>query len=181
MPTPTTSEPGRSDPAAVRGARAYAAHRSIPGPIGPVWRLLTTAPGWARWWAPDDLSATVRTLDARPGGAIDIEVDYAPARATPAWRAQFEGAGISTRFTARGTFSEVVPRGRLAFELWLDFGQRTSPHRIGYAIELRGGPTDPEVHLTAEADPSGHWTLLGRANLEGQLERLRSAVQTPIP
>lgn len=145
-----------------------------------VWTLWTTEAGLTSWWAPEGLVLTVRRLEPRVGGRIDLSYDEAGATTNPDWARQVRQTGQPTGFEARGVFTVCSAPREIAFSQNLDFGRagRTQEFRIAAELIPMGNRT--RVLVTAQSSASKHWTLLGRANLRGQLERLSRAAQGPV-
>ncbi len=141
-----------------------------------LWALWTTAEGLASWWAPEGFVLAVETLEPRVGGGIVLRYEEAGAASDPAWGRELRRRGQSTGFSARGAFTEIEPPRRLAFAQELDFGRAGVPTRYTLSAQFLPSGSATRAEVTAAATPSKHWTLLGRANLAGQLERLAGVV-----
>lgn len=151
--------------------------RELAAPIDAVWRAWTTKALLERWWAPPGFVFTVQRLDLRVGGAIDFEFVEVGAARHPAWREELEASGIPTAFTAHGRFSVVAPPTRLAFVQALRFGARTRPLEYALSVRLTEVPRGTRAAVVVESTPTKHWAVLGRGNLEGQLDRLEGLLQ----
>jgi len=155
------------------------AERTVPGPVEEIWRLWTTADGLAAWWGAEDVLTRVEALDVRPGDPIVLGFEYAATANDPVRRAEFRAAGIPTSYRGVGTFDEVEPLRRLVFRLRLDFGPRAPATDLRFRAEFTPDLGGVRVGLTAEGSPNKHWALLGKANLEGQLERMARCGRDP--
>jgi uncharacterized protein YndB with AHSA1/START domain len=164
--------PVRERPATLR----LTVERTFRARIEAVWALWTTRAGIESWWSPEHLRTTVKTLDVRPGGEIDIDIRYAAIETSPEFVQVFETAGVPVNIVIRGRFSEVVPPRLISFQQFHDLGRQSEPYEIFTRVELR--PIEESVHLllTAYAVPTPHWTTLGSPGLEGQIDRLVRAV-----
>ncbi len=114
-------------------------------------------------------------LEAVPGGSLVFRYEEAGSRDHPEWRSRMEAAGLSTSWSARGTFTELVPPRRIAFRQQLDFGRSARPLEYRLSAELTPEGRGTTVALVAASEPTRHWRLLGEANLRGQLDRLERA------
>jgi uncharacterized protein YndB with AHSA1/START domain len=84
--------------AAQHGSREVSLTRVIDAPRSLVWKAWTDPKHIAGWWGPKGFTSVVDEWDARPGGAIKLEM-RAPAGGHP----------------MTGTFHEVAPPERLVF------------------------------------------------------------------
>ncbi len=150
--------------------------RTIPAPIEKVWSLWTTKEGLESWWCPEGFKMVVQDLEVRVGGRIDFRYEDAATAANPAWSRVLQARGVSTLWTARGMFLVMDPLRRLAFQQALDFGAKSRPQEYRMTAEFRRRGLETFVVLAAEASPSKHWSLLGKPNLVGQLDRLTGAL-----
>lgn len=156
------------------------ARRTIHAPIDAVWNLWGTASGLESWWAPEGTTLRVERLEFRPGGRIEFEYLPTAALENPAWGSALESQGHSSRWTARGMFSEVRAKQALSFVQDLEFGRggREIPYAIRAKFEPR--PNGTVVTLTARSLRTKHWALLGRGNLVGQLARLAATAERSV-
>ena len=120
-------EPQHVSPTSLRITRIYKASRDR------VWKAITDPREIAKWYAPEPLTATVHTFDARPGGSFEVDLG--------------ETNGIPNR--AYGKFIEVLPGLRLVQTWrWRNFPVDTEESRL--IVELRDVPNGTEVTLTHE-------------------------------
>ena len=173
----TLSEPAPHDREAPAGALAGVhAERVLGAPIAALWPLWATKEGLESWWAPAGFVLAVKNLDVRVGGRIDFVYAEASTVGDPEWRKEFERHGIPPTFTAQGTFLDVARPTRLAFRQFVDYGPKSHPQEFRMRAAFRGEGSITHVALSAEAPPTRHWTLLGKQNLVGQLNRLEKAL-----
>jgi hypothetical protein len=111
-------------------------------------------------------------LDVRSGGAIEFRYEDAATARDPRWQEELRSKGQSTSWTARGAFLAVDRPRLLAFRQLLDFGPKTKPQEYRMFATFREEGSGARLLLKAEAPESKHWALLGKTNLEAQLERL---------
>lgn len=123
---------------------------------------------------------TVGAFELWTGGRIELGYEEPGAAHSPEWGAELRAKGQATSFVARGAFSLVEPPSRIAFAQELDFGRPGAKTEYRLTAELDPAPEGrTRVVLVAEGTPSKHWTLLGRANLRAQLDRLRARCESP--
>ena len=169
------------DPSRTGRLVRFSEERVLPAPVQKVWSLWTTRDGLESWWSPEAFVMKVEELDVRVGGRIEFTYEEAGSVSTPEWQSQFQGKGLSTSWSGRGTFLEVDRLRRLSFRQALDFGPKSSPQDDRMAADFRAVETGTRLILTAEAPSSKHWMLLGRPNLVGQLDRLARVLALPTP
>lgn len=156
---------------------ALRASRWIPHEPARVWTACTTKQGLERWWSPEDLRTTVRKLEVRPGGEVDLRVRYVPALLGPASAEAFPAARIPIAFDLRGRLSEVEEERLLTFDLALDIGKGGASVEMVTTLELIPENSGTRVNLIERGEKTPHWVALGQKNLEAQLERLALAVE----
>jgi uncharacterized protein YndB with AHSA1/START domain len=154
------------------GTGRYTAERWLRVPIDRVWAQWTTAEGFETWWGPEDLVVHVRSLDVRPGGRMELSMEYVVTARFPEQSTAFEAAGVPTSVHVRGTFTEVEPPTRLAFDQRWDYGPGADGFQSKVRLELRDRTGGTDLLVTVEGEMSDHWRTLGLRNLEGQLDRL---------
>jgi len=115
-----------ADPAAttftLQGDREVVMTRAFAAPRALVWRAITEAGHFARWWGPREYTCTVREMDVRPGGRWEAE------QSTP--------AGAVHRFW--GEYVEVTPPARLVHtQHYLEF----PPLTVTITLDERDGET----------------------------------------
>ncbi|HEY6097939.1 MAG TPA: SRPBCC domain-containing protein [Anaeromyxobacter sp.] len=148
--------------------------RTFQATLEDVWDLWTTKEGIESWWGPDGFAVTVRELDLRPGG----ELRYAMTAVAPETVAFMKKEGMPTTTELRITFTEVVPRRRLAYLHLADFVPGVAPYDVATIVEL--AETGSGVHLTLTFDRmhDEEWTkraVMGWESELGKLERALSA------
>lgn len=155
--------------------------RDIAAPRTTVWSLWTTPEGLASWWSPEGFVMEVLRLEPRLDGPIEFYYQEAATARDSAWREKFSRRGLSSSWSARGVFREMDPPTRLVFRQALDFGRGAGAqsYEMQASFLERAGGT--RVELTALADATKHWRLLGRQNLIGQLARLAAAAERQRP
>jgi hypothetical protein len=80
-------------PATIR----FQIEQSLAAPVDAVWELWTTRAGLERWWGSEQFVTSVRGLDPRAEGKIEIELRYRPAVEDPrrirgGWRPHLDHA-----------------------------------------------------------------------------------------
>jgi uncharacterized protein YndB with AHSA1/START domain len=91
--------------------RKVSIERTVNAAIDDVWDLWTTKEGIESWWGPEGFVAKVRKLDFRPGG----ELAYTMIATAPEQIEFLKKAGMPVTNEHRLTYTEAVPRRRLAY------------------------------------------------------------------
>lgn len=137
-----------------------------------VWDLWTTSDGIESWWGPGGFKVTVRKLDLRPGG----ELLYAMTAVDPPQVEFLKNAGMPLTHELRITFTEVVPRRRLAYVHLADFIPGIEPYDIATVVELHPVPEGVRMVLTFDAMHSDEWTQRAVMGWEGELGKLAAVL-----
>jgi uncharacterized protein YndB with AHSA1/START domain len=96
--------------------RPFRIEHVAPGPAAAVWRSWTEADLLKQWFAPDYFTVPTCVLDARPGGAIRLEMQ-APDGTTYPMEGEFEVVDEPRRLSYAAR--PLGPDGRPIFELML--------------------------------------------------------------
>lgn len=145
--------------------------RTLRAPVERVWQLWTTKDGLEKWWGPAGFTSVVRRLDVRVGGAFEIEM----TAVLPAIVAHLKAAGIPVTSVARGDYTDVTARARLAYTNAVDFVPGVAPYQTTTTVEmvaLASGETSLRVATDAMHD--AHWTKMATMGWEGQLTKLEA-------
>jgi len=137
--------------------------------ISDVWDLWTTKEGIESWWGPGGFAVTVRKLDLRPGG----ELLYAMTAIDPPQVEFMRNAGMPLTTEAKITYTEVVPRRRLAYTHVADFIPGVDPYDVAHEVELHRTPQGVRMVLTIEAMHDEEWTrraMMGWGEELGKLD-----------
>ena len=161
-----TTEPTPS-PLAARLERTYDA------PIDLVWQLLTTAAGLEQWWAPDGFETRVSEIDLRPGG----QLRGAMTATGPQQAAFLRDAGAPLSTELRKTFTEVVPRTRLAYLSLIDFVPDHEPFEHLTTIDVEPAGDRTNVVVTVDPLHDETWTQQHRAHRRNELDNLGAAIR----
>lgn len=148
------------------------AERVLPFPVDQVWDQCTSKSGLAHWWSPEDIRTEVRRLEARPGGVVAMSLRYAPALVSTTSEAAFRAAGVPVSLTLRGSFLELVPNRRIVLELTLSLDRAGAGITNVTEIDLEPEGSGTRVRISVRGKSEKHMVTLGKANLEGQLDRL---------
>lgn len=140
--------------------------------IQDVWDLWTTKDGIESWWGPGGFVVTVRKLDLRPGG----ELLYAMTAIDPPQVAFMKKAGMPLTTEACITFTEVVPRRRLAYVHLADFIPGVEPYDVATVVELHATSEGVRMVLTFDAMHSDEWTERAVMGWESELGKLAAVV-----
>jgi uncharacterized protein YndB with AHSA1/START domain len=133
-----------------------------------VWTMWTTKEGLEKWWGPEGFVSEVKRLDLRVGGDFDILM-----RATgPEQVAFLTSANLPLENSARGTYTDIVPALRLAFETVADFVPGVEPFVVHSSMELTPahGGTAMRFYSGAMHDPE--WTQRAQMGWSQQLDKL---------
>ena len=144
--------------------------------IQDVWELWTTKDGIESWWGPGGFVVTVRALDLRPGG----ELRYAMTAVDPPQVAFMKRAGMPLTTECRVTFTEVVPRRRLAYVHLADFIPGVEPYDVATVVELHATPEGVRMVLTFDAMHSDEWTERAVMGWDSELGKLAAQVETRV-
>jgi uncharacterized protein YndB with AHSA1/START domain len=140
--------------------------------IQDVWELWTTKDGIESWWGPGGFAVTVHALELRPGG----ELLYAMTAVAPPQVAFMKKAGMPLTTECRITFTEVVPRRRLAYVHLADFIPGVEPYDVATVVELDETPDGVRMRLTFDAMHSDEWTERAVMGWEGELGKLAAVL-----
>ena len=137
-----------------------------------VWDLWTTKAGIESWWGPGGFAVTVHKLDLQPGG----ELLYAMTAIDPPQVAFMKKAGMPLTTECRITFTEVVPRQRLAYVHLTDFIPGVEPYDVATVVELHKTAEGVRMVLTFDAMHNDEWTQRATMGWEGELGKLGRVV-----
>lgn len=138
-----------------------------------IWDLWTTKEGIESWWGPGGFAVTVRTLDLRPGG----ELLYAMTAVDPPQVAFMKRAGMPLTHEARITFTEIVPRRRLAYVHLADFIPGVEPYDVATVVELHSTSNGVRLVLTFDAMHSDEWTERAAMGWDSELGKLAAVLE----
>jgi uncharacterized protein YndB with AHSA1/START domain len=151
--------------------------RTYAASLEDVWDLWTTKAGIESWWGPDGFAVTVRKLDLRPGG----ELLYAMTAVAPEMVAFMKKEGMPATQELRSTFTEVLPRRRLAYVHLADFVPGAAPYDVAYQVELAETPSGVRLTLTFDRMHDEDWTRRAVMGWESELGRLERALRAAHP
>jgi uncharacterized protein YndB with AHSA1/START domain len=154
------------------------AERVIPAPVPAVWDQCTSKRGLESWWSPEDLRTVVKRLDPRPGGEVTMSLRYVPALLGPQSEEAFRAAHIPISFDLRGTFREVERNRRIVLDLSLTLDRAGARVESVTELDLVAEGTGTKVRITVRGNREKHMLSLGKANLEGQLDRLARSLSS---
>jgi uncharacterized protein YndB with AHSA1/START domain len=141
-----------------------------------VWDLWTTKEGIESWWGPGGFAVTVRKLDLRPGG----ELLYAMT-AVAAPQVEFmKKAGMPITQECRITFTEVLPRRRLAYIHLADFIPGVDPYDVATVVELYETPNGIRMLLMFDAMHNDEWTKRATMGWESELGKLAAVLDARV-
>ena len=137
-----------------------------------VWDLWTTKAGIESWWGPGGFAVTVSKLDLRPGG----ELLYAMTAVDPPQVEFMKKAGMPLTTECRITFTEVVPRRRLAYVHLTDFIPGVEPYDVATVVDLDETREGVRMVLTFDAMHSDEWTERAVMGWEMELGKLAAVI-----
>jgi uncharacterized protein YndB with AHSA1/START domain len=141
-----------------------------------VWDLWTTKEGIESWWGPGGFAVTVRKLDLRPGG----ELLYVMTAIDPPQVEFMKKAGMPLSHDARITFTEIVPRRRLAYIHLADFIPGVDPYDVATVVELHPSERGVRMVLTFDAMHDEEWTRRATMGWESELSKLEALLGSRI-
>lgn len=144
--------------------------RVYPSTVEQVWELWTTKEGLESWWGPEGFSAKVRKLDFVPGGEFECEVTATEPERVEALQA----SGLPLTNVAHVTYTEVLPRQRLAYRTVADFG--VSPYEVATVVEFRAEGNNVRISVTQDAMHDPGITRMSAIALNQQLNKLGAAI-----
>jgi uncharacterized protein YndB with AHSA1/START domain len=147
--------------------------RTYDAPAELVWELLTTAAGLEEWWTPDGFEVRVSELEPRPGG----QVRYTMTAIAPEQVAFMRNAGMPLSSELHKTFTEVVPRTRLAFLTVIDFVPDHEPYEHLTTIDIEPAGDRTNVVMTLDPLHDETWTRQHRAHRGDELDNLDAAIR----
>jgi uncharacterized protein YndB with AHSA1/START domain len=148
------------------------ADRWFPVAADRVWAQCTSKQGLESWWSPEDLRTTVKRIDPRPGGEVVLSLRYVPAMLGPMREAAFHAAGVPIAFSLRGKFLDFEYNRRLTLAMTLTLDRAGAGIETVTQIDFESETGGTRVRLLIRGESEPHMVTLGKANLEGQLERL---------
>lgn len=154
------------------GRKRITLERVYQADVQDVWDLWTTSDGIESWWGPGGFRVTVRKLDLRPGG----ELRYAMTAIDPPQVEFMKQAGMPLTQELRITFTEVVPRRRLAYVHLADFVPGVEPYDVATVVELHPVPEGVRMVLTFDAMHDDEWTRRAVMGWEQELGKLAAVL-----
>ena len=148
--------------------RKVSIERTFNAAIEEVWELWTTKDGIESWWGPDGFEVKVRKLDFRPGG----ELLYDMTAIAPEQIDFMKKAGMPLTTPSFVTYTEVVPRKRLAFTQLADFIPNVTPYKVAMAVEFDTTQQGVRMVLTLDAMHDEYWTKMAIMGWENELDKL---------
>jgi uncharacterized protein YndB with AHSA1/START domain len=148
--------------------RRVTIERSFKAPIDEVWELWTTKDGIESWWGPPGFEVKVRALDVRRGG----ELLYAMTAVAPDQIDFLKKAGMPLTTESLVTYTEVVPRQRLAFTQMADFIPNVKPYAVAMTVDFDTQQEGVRLVLTLDAMHDEYWTNMMVMGWESELGKL---------
>jgi uncharacterized protein YndB with AHSA1/START domain len=148
--------------------RTITLERTYQAPIEGVWDLWTTKDGIESWWGPEGFTVKVKNIDLLPGGVLE----YAMTATAPAQIEFMKNAGMPLTTEQRLTYTDVVPRRRLAYTILADFIPGVEPYPVATAVELHASAQGVRMVLTFDAMHDETWTQRSVMGRESELDKL---------
>ncbi len=148
--------------------RRVSIERRFNAAIEDVWELWTTKDGIESWWGPDGFEVKVRKLELHQGGAFL----YSMTATAPEQVDFLKKAGMPLTTETRATYTEVVPRKRLAFTQLVDFVPGVTPYEVATAVEFDTSARVVRMVVTLDAMHDESWTKMAEMGWESQLDKL---------
>jgi uncharacterized protein YndB with AHSA1/START domain len=153
--------------------RRVSLERTFSAAVEDVWDLWTTKEGIESWWGPEGFAVKVRELDLRPGG----ELAYAMIATAPEQIEFMKKAGMPVTVEHRLTFTEVVPRRRLAYTHLADFIPGVKTYEVATTVEFDPSPQGVRMVLSFDAMHDEHWTQMAVMGWESELGKLAKLLE----
>ncbi len=147
--------------------------RTYKASIEDMWDLWTTKEGIESWWGPDGFAVTVHKLDLRPGG----ELLYAMTAVAPEQIAFMKNVGMAVSHDSRITYTDIVPRTRLAYDHLADFIPGVEAYTVATIVEMIPGPEGVRMVLSLDAMHDEIWTQRMAAGWEMELGKLAKVLE----
>jgi uncharacterized protein YndB with AHSA1/START domain len=154
--------------------RRVTIERSFNASIDEVWEFWTTKDGIESWWGPPGFEVKVRTLDVRRGG----ELLYAMTAVAPEQIDFLKKAGMALTTESLVTYTEVVPRTRLAFTQMADFIPNVKPYEIATTVDFETQQQRVRLVLTLDAMHDEYWTKMAVMGWEQELGKLATLLNS---
>jgi uncharacterized protein YndB with AHSA1/START domain len=115
----------------------------------------------------------VRTLDVRRGG----ELLYAMTAVAPDQIDFLKKAGMPLTTESLVTYTEVVPRQRLAFTQMVDFIPNVKPYAVAMTVDFHTQQEAVRLVMTLDAMHDEYWTNMMVMGWESELGKLADLLQ----
>ena len=148
--------------------RKVSIERTFNAAIEEVWELWTTRDGIESWWGPDGFEVKVRKLDFRAGG----ELLYDMTAIAPDQIEFMKKAGMPLTTPSFVTYTDVVPRKRIAFTQLADFIPNVTPYKVAMAVDFDTSSQGVRMLLTLDAMHDEYWTKMAVMGWENELDKL---------
>lgn len=153
--------------------RKVTLERTFDAAVEDVWDLWTTKPGIESWWGPEGFVVEVLELDLRPGG----DMRYAMTAIAPDQIEFMKKAGMPATNQHRLSYTEIVPRRRLAYTHLADFIPGVESYEVATTVELEQVPGGVRMVLTFDAMHDEHWTRMAVMGWESELGKLAEVLE----
>lgn len=166
------SNPTRTTTVAHGNRRRVTMERTYDASLEDVWDLWTTKEGIESWWGPGGFAVTVLRIDVRPGGVLE----YTMKAIGPEQIEFLRSAGRPISSDHLATYTDVVPRRRLAYDHVVDFVPGTPTYSVAHLVELEPVAGGVRMVLTFDAMHDEQMTRFAIMGWESELEKLADAL-----
>lgn len=136
------------------GAGRIVLERVYPARLDDVWDMWTTKEGLEAWWGPEGFRVTVHGIDLRRDGTMR----YAMHAVAPEMVAFMRQNGMPTTTESLITFTEVIPKRRLAYRHLTDFVPGVAAYDVAHDVELEPRGANVLLRLTIDRMHDAEWT-----------------------
>lgn len=138
-----------------------------------VWDLWTTKDGIESWWGPEGFQVTVQEIDLRPGGKLL----YTMMAVAPEMVEFMKKSNMPVAQPVTVTYTEVVPRKRLAYVCAVDFVPGVAVYDVSTVVELFVEDRGVRMVLALEPMHDEMWTQRAVMGWESELGKLAKVLE----
>ena len=149
-------------------SKSWVVERRYRARVNDLWDLWTSINGFESWWGPEGFRVTVRTLDARVGGALEYEM----IADGPDQIAAMARMGRPRSHGTRARYTEMKPRQRLALTHLIDFIPGVSPYESTMVAEFIESNDDVRMVVTMDPMHDEEFTKMSTVGFTSQLSKL---------
>jgi uncharacterized protein YndB with AHSA1/START domain len=135
--------------------------------------MWTTREGIESWWGPERFASTVRVLELRAGGRLEIAMQATDPEVI-AW---LKDNGQQEVSVEKITFTEIVPTTRLDFVDRFDHAPGVAPYDVACSVTFQPVPGGTKMTFTSDGMHDDRWTQLATAGWSGSFDKLGRALE----